>query len=97
MPQTVESSPQVVAPAVPSPTADGDHERMAHIVLEGVSTDDGDFVPAGPSVVEGMVNRTPVRALCGKVWVPDRDPRKFPMCPTCKGIAESQGWRLPAG
>jgi uncharacterized C2H2 Zn-finger protein len=27
-----------------------------------------------------------VRALCGKVWVPGRDPEKFPVCPDCKKI-----------
>jgi hypothetical protein len=33
-----------------------------------------------------MVNGTPVIALCGKVWVPSRDPQKYPVCPTCKEI-----------
>ena len=32
-------------------------------------------------------------ALCGKVWVPGRDPNKFPVCPTCKEIYE--GLREP--
>jgi uncharacterized C2H2 Zn-finger protein len=27
-----------------------------------------------------------VKALCGKIWVPTRDPEKFPVCPTCKEI-----------
>jgi len=27
--------------------------------------------------MEAMVNGTPVRALCGKVWVPSRDPKRF--------------------
>lgn len=82
--------------APPKPLLDGDHERMAHIVLEGVSTEDGDFVSAGPTVVEGMVMGTPVRALCGKVWVPGRDPKKYPLCHTCKDIAEQMGWAVPA-
>jgi hypothetical protein len=29
-----------------------------------------------------------VVALCGKVWVPGRDPNKFPVCPVCKEIYE---------
>jgi hypothetical protein len=33
-----------------------------------------------------MVEGTPVVALCGKVWVPSRDPQKFPVCPECKEI-----------
>src|SRR5271165_2126067 len=92
----------VVAPArTPAPVAtpadplydEGDHERMTHIVLEGFKPEDGgDFVSAGPTVVEGIVNATPVQALCGKQWVPGRDPRRYPLCPTCKEIAESLGW-----
>jgi hypothetical protein len=75
---------------------EGDHERFTHLVLEGYTPKDGEFVALGNSVVEGMVNATPVRALCGKLWVPGRDPQKFPLCPTCKEIAESIGWSLPS-
>lgn len=52
---------------------DGDHERFAHYV---------DKAEAVKSMVEG----TPVVALCGKKWVPSRDPEKFPICPTCKEL-----------
>lgn len=76
---------------------DGDHERFTHIVLEGYTPEEGEFVPLDNSVVGGIVNATPVRALCGKVWVPGRDPQKYPLCPTCKEIATSMGWSLPAG
>lgn len=91
-----------VAPVHADPTLDGDHERMAHIVLEGWKPeggegDDGGFVSAGPTVVEGLVNGTAVKALCGKIWVPSRDPKRYPLCPTCKEIAESLGWKVPAG
>ncbi len=85
------------SPVQTEPMLDGDHERMAHIVLEGVRISDDEFVAAGPSVVEGMVNGTAVKALCGKIWVPGRDPKKFPLCPTCKDIAEGMGWAVPAG
>ena len=85
-----------LAPARPVPDLDeGDHDRMAHIVLEGYTPKDGDFVSTGPSVVEGIVNRTAVRALCGKEWVPGRDPGRYGLCPTCKEIAESMGWQIP--
>ncbi|WP_344707408.1 DUF3039 domain-containing protein, partial [Marihabitans asiaticum] len=30
----------------------------------------------------------PVIALCGKKWIPGRDPEKFPTCPECKEIWE---------
>lgn len=55
---------------------DGDHERFSH------------YVPK-EKLVEAMVTGTPVVALCGKVWVPSRDPEKFPTCPECKEIWES--------
>ena len=86
-----------LAPARPAPDLDdGDHDRMAHIVLEGFRPKDGEFVSAGPSVVEGIVNAVPVRALCGKEWVPGRDPKRYGLCPTCKEIAESMGWKIPS-
>ena len=76
---------------------EGDHERFTHIVLEGYTPKDGEFVALENSVVEGMINSTPVKALCGKVWVPGRDPQKYPICPTCKEVAASMGWSLPNG
>ena len=45
----------------------------------------------GPSVVEGIVTGTAVRALCGKEWVPGRNPSRYGLCPTCKEIAERNG------
>jgi Protein of unknown function (DUF3039) len=85
-----------VEPQRVDPALDGDHERMSHIVLEGFRPEDGSFIPTGNSVVEGMVNGTAVKALCGKVWVPRRDPNRYGLCPTCREIAEAQGWRVPA-
>lgn len=52
---------------------DGDHERFAHYVDKG-------------EAMRAMVEGTPVIALCGKKWVPSRDPEKFPICPTCKEL-----------
>ena len=58
----------------------GDHELFAHYVRKD-------------QIVESAVMGTPVRALCGKVWVPGRDPSKFPVCPDCLKIFNG----LPAG
>jgi hypothetical protein len=44
-------------------------------------------------IVDSAVTGVPVIALCGKKWVPSRDPSRFPVCPDCKRIYES----LPAG
>lgn len=54
-------------------TGDGDSERFSH------------YVPK-EKLTEALVNGTPVVALCGKVWVPSRDPQKYPVCPECKEI-----------
>ena len=57
----------------PLSTDDGDHERFSHYVRK-------------EKIVESAVTGKPVKALCGKKWVPNRDPEKFPICPTCKEI-----------
>jgi hypothetical protein len=96
-PSPGQAGATTLAPARPEPDLDdGDHDRMAHIVLEGYKPKESEFVSTGPSVVEGMVNRTAVRALCGKEWVPGRDPGRYGLCPTCKEIAEAMGWKIPA-
>jgi hypothetical protein len=92
-----ETAPAILERTQPVELEDGDHERFSHIVLEGFHVSDNDFVAAGNSVVEGMVTSTPVVALCGKTWVPGRDPTRYPMCPSCKEIAASRGWRVPGG
>jgi hypothetical protein len=52
---------------------DGDHDLFAHYVKK-------------VKILESAVSGKSVRALCGKVWVPSRDPEKFPICPICKEI-----------
>jgi hypothetical protein len=83
-------------PVTSDPILDGDHERFAHIVLESARLgEDGErhrFADVTAAYIEG----TPVQALCGKVWVPSRDPKRYPVCPTCREIAEGLGWRVPA-
>jgi hypothetical protein len=91
---SAESQTEVVVHST-TEVDEGDHERFTHLVLEGYTPKDGEFVALDNSVVAGMINATPVRALCGKVWVPGRDPQKYPLCPTCKEIATSLGWSLP--
>ena len=54
---------------------DGDHDRFAHYIKK-------------EKIVESAVTGKAVRALCGKKWVPSRDPQKFPICPICKEIYE---------
>lgn len=41
------------------------------------------------SVTEGYIMGKAVMAICGKLFVPSRDPKKFPICPICKELAEA--------
>ncbi len=64
----------IVDPTLGDPQLDdGDHERFSHYVRKDKIL---------PSAVEGSA----LTALCGKKWVPSRDPKKFPVCPECKDI-----------
>ncbi len=58
----------------------GDHERFAHYVRK-------------EKILESAVSGEPVTALCGKVWIPGRNPDRFPVCPVCKEIYD--GLREP--
>lgn len=51
----------------------GDHERFSHYVRK-------------EKILESALSGEPVKALCGKTWVPGRDPERFPVCPICKEI-----------
>jgi len=59
-------------------TDDGDHERFAHYADKN-------------QIMAAMVEGTVVEALCGKRWVPSRDPKKYPVCPDCKRIYDGLG------
>lgn len=77
---TIDEQGSTLVAERPASTDDGDHERFAHYVKKD-------------KIVESAVSGTPVRALCGKKWVPGRDPSKFPVCPDCQRIYEG----LPPG
>ena len=63
---------------VVEPTLDeGDHDRFSHYARKA-------------DIVESAVTGRPVGALCGKVWVPNRNPDRYPMCPTCRDIFEQK-------
>lgn len=68
------------AETLPQVQEPGDHERFAHYVRK-------------EKILESALSGEPVVALCGKVWVPGRDPNKFPVCPVCKEIYD--GLRPP--
>lgn len=33
-----------------------------------------------------MLDGIPATALCGKKWIPNRDPKRYPLCKTCKDL-----------
>lgn len=49
---------------------DGDAEKFAHYVRK-------------EDIVRSAVTGEPVTALCGKKWIPNRNPERFPVCPAC--------------
>jgi hypothetical protein len=55
----------------------GDHERFAHYVRK-------------EKILESALTGEPVVALCGKVWLPSRNPDRFPVCPVCKEIYQGK-------
>jgi hypothetical protein len=48
----------------------GTDDRVAHIVHKDEQ-------------MRGYVAGEPIKALCGKVWVPSRDPEGLPICQAC--------------
>jgi hypothetical protein len=40
-------------------------------------------------VTEAYIMGNAIIALCGKVFVPHRDPEKLRLCPSCKEIADA--------
>ncbi|WP_181273614.1 DUF3039 domain-containing protein [Brevibacterium oceani] len=52
-----------------------DKERFSHYA----SKDD---------IVRAAVEGVAIVALCGKKWRPQRDPSRFPVCPTCREVFE---------
>jgi len=57
-----------------------DEPTAAHIVKVKRGED------AQAVVLEARVMGTPVKALCGFVWVPSRDPKQLPVCEECKSM-----------
>lgn len=58
-------------------------QRFTHIVNCPDEYPDTESYLAA-AVIEGF----PVEALCGKRWVPNRDPKKYPVCEPCLDEAE---------
>lgn len=57
-------------PAPETTTDEGDSDAVAHIVTKDQQ-------------MKGYVEGKPIKALCGKVWVPSRDYQGLPVCQAC--------------
>ena len=80
----------IVAPGevIETRTTDGEGPA-AHIVLipphlKGKTTPQGYVLAAR---IEGF----PIEALCGKTWIPERDPKPLPVCQPCMDIYHQPG------
>lgn len=51
----------------------GDHELFAHYVSKS-------------DLERATFTGVPATALCGKKWLPTKDPSRYPVCPDCKAI-----------
>ena len=82
MPDPLITTPTVADPKTSE--SEGDHDRFAHYARKS-------------DILKSAVSGKPVVALCGKVWIPSRDPDRYTVCPTCKEIfkrkkeAENEG------
>ncbi len=57
-------------------TSEDDEEHFAH------------YADAA-KVTEGYIMGTPVIALCGKVFIPSRNPERLRVCPSCQKIKDA--------
>lgn len=61
----------------------GDEERFAHLIH--TPGENADAV-----VLEARIEGKRIKALCGKWFVPQRDPSKFPICQTCVEVKSGE-------
>ena len=63
--------------------------KLAHIVRKPKGWK-GRKVNPQAMVLEARINGTPLKALCGYVWVPTQNPESLPVCQKCKAIYEAR-------
>jgi hypothetical protein len=88
---TTPPTPQPVTPASQPRTGvlldertDEDLETGKPKVAHIVRTEPGESAIA--KVTEARIYGYPIEALCGERFVPQRDPKKLPMCAVCKEV-----------
>ncbi len=83
---TGEVSETSVRPAETRPILDEDTQTGEPLSAHIVKVDKGESAAA--KVLEARIYGTPLEALCGFVWIPQRDPKQLPLCQKCKEIYE---------
>lgn len=78
----VTTAETLTKPARPGADS-GDHDRVAHYVRAADAT-------------RAYITGEAIEALCGKWWVPTRDPDLYPICGACQALKEA-GFRFPPG
>lgn len=63
------------ATTVIAPQEPGDHDRFSHYVRK-------------EDIIRSTFDSVPVTALCGKTWIANKSPEKYPVCPDCKAVYE---------
>lgn len=63
------------APIQTDPETEEEEPKFAHIVMR-------------EDQMKGYLAQEPIQALCGKVWIPSRDPEKLPVCEECVKIRD---------
>ncbi|MCW2665091.1 MAG: hypothetical protein JWN57_53 [Frankiales bacterium] len=62
--------------------------------IDNPALDTGDDEPKNShyvkkeDIMRSALDGTPAVALCGKTWMPNRDPEKYPICPKCVELME---------
>jgi hypothetical protein len=74
------TTPTEAPGTVPVDTDGGDHDRFARYCKKA-------------DITRALVTGEAIVALCGKKWVPTRDPTRYPVCPTCRE-RKAAGWTI---
>lgn len=59
-----------------APSYDDDHDTFAHYAHKR-------------EIERALFEGVPATALCGKRFMANRDPKRYPVCPTCKDILDT--------
>lgn len=58
---------------------------------EGDEAPDAAHIVTQQDLMQSQITGQAIRALCGKMWVPKRNPDDFPLCQSCVDILNAAG------